>query len=240
MNVKKMIAVTAASLCAAVTFAEGIESQNVVGYQTKSISAGFSLSTPTFLDVGQEGMDLQNFKLGANAAGDGTEMIQFLDDEGINTQIWIWLNANMGMEEGWYDFNTWEPITETIVPSAGFLMNVSASVDMLIAGQVKSDKTTVTLPAGFSVVGNNTPNNIDIQSLKLGEAAAGDGTEMIQFLDNEGINTQIWIWLNANMGMEEGWYDFNTWEPIEYTVKAGEAFLINVAADVEMTIPSAL
>ena len=31
MNVKKMIAVTAASLCAAVTFAEGIESQNVVG-----------------------------------------------------------------------------------------------------------------------------------------------------------------------------------------------------------------
>ena len=185
-------------------------------------------------------MDLQNFKLGPNAAGDGTEMIQFLNDEGQCPEMWIWLNANMGMDEGWYDFNTWEPITKTIVPAVGYLMNVSASVDMLVAGQVKTDKTTVTIPTGFSVFGNNTPVDVDIQSIKLGEAALGDGTEMIQFLNNEGQCTEMWIWLNANMGMEEGWYDFNTWEPIEYTVKAGEAFLMNVTAPVEMTIPSAL
>ena len=223
---------------AAVTF--GLESANVVGYQTKTLDAGFSLSTPTFLDVGQTSMDLQNFKLGPNAAGDGTEMIQFLNDEGQCPEMWIWLNANMGMDEGWYDFNTWEPITKTIVPAVGYLMNVSASVDMLVAGQVKTDKTTVTIPTGFSVFGNNTPVDVDIQSIKLGEAALGDGTEMIQFLNNEGQCTEMWIWLNANMGMEEGWYDFNTWEPIEYTVKAGEAFLMNVTAPVEMTIPSAL
>ena len=223
---------------AAVTF--GLESANIVGYQTKTLDAGFSLSTPTFLDVGQTSMDLQNFKLGPNAAGDGTEMIQFLNDEGQCPEMWIWLNANMGMDEGWYDFNTWEPITKTIVPAVGYLMNVSASVDMLVAGQVKTDKTTVTIPTGFSVFGNNTPVDVDIQSIKLGEAALGDGTEMIQFLNNEGQCTEMWIWLNANMGMEEGWYDFNTWEPIEYTVKAGEAFLMNVTAPVEMTIPSAL
>jgi hypothetical protein len=223
---------------AAVTF--GLESANIVGYQTKTLDAGFSLSTPTFLDVGQTSMDLQNFKLGPNAAGDGTEMIQFLNDEGQCPEMWIWLNANMGMDEGWYDFNTWEPITKTIVPAVGYLMNVSASVDMLVAGQVKTDKTTVTIPTGFSVFGNNTPVDVDIQSIKLGEAALGDGTEMIQFLNNEGQCTEMWIWLNANMGMEEGWYDFNTWQPIEYTVKAGEAFLMNVTAPVEMTIPSAL
>ena len=223
---------------AAVTF--GLESANVVGYQTKTLDAGFSLSTPTFLDVGQTSMDLQNFKLGPNAAGDGTEVIQFLNEGGQNTEIWVWLNANMGMEEGWYDINTWEPITQSIVPAVGYLMNVSAPVDMLVAGQVKTDKTTVTIPAGFSVFGNNTPVDVDIQSIKLGEAALGDGTEVIQFLDDGGQNTEIWIWLNANMGMEEGWYDINTWQPIEYTVKAGEAFLMNVTAPVEMTIPSAL
>ena len=235
---KTLMIAASAVLCAAVTF--GLESANVVGYQTKTLDAGFSLSTPTFLDVGQTSMDLQNFKLGPNAAGDGTEMIQFLNDEGQCPEMWIWLNANMGMDEGWYDFNTWEPITKTIVPAVGYLMNVSASVDMLVAGQVKTDKTTVTIPTGFSVFGNNTPVDVDIQSIKLGEAALGDGTEMIQFLNNEGQCTEMWIWLNANMGMEEGWYDFNTWEPIEYTVKAGEAFLMNVTAPVEMTIPSAL
>ena len=235
---KTLMIAASAVLCAAVTF--GLESANIVGYQTKTLDAGFSLSTPTFLDVGQTTMDLQNFKLGPNAAGDGTEMIQFLNDEGQCPEMWIWLNANMGMDEGWYDFNTWEPITKTIVPAVGYLMNVSASVDMLVAGQVKTDKTTVTIPTGFSVFGNNTPVDVDIQSIKLGEAALGDGTEMIQFLNNEGQCTEMWIWLNANMGMEEGWYDFNTWQPIEYTVKAGEAFLMNVTAPVEMTIPSAL
>ena len=185
-------------------------------------------------------MDLQNFKLGANAAGDGTEMIQFLNEEGQCPEMWIWLNSNSDMEEGWYDFETWEPITQTIFPGVGYLMNVSAAVDMLVSGQVKSGNTTVTLTAGFSVFGNNTPTDIDLQSIKLGANAAGDGTEMIQFLNEEGQCPEMWIWLNSNSDMEEGWYDFETWEPINYTVKAGEAFLLNVTADVEMTIPAAL
>ena len=185
-------------------------------------------------------MNLQNFKLGASAAGDGTEVIQFLDGEGQNSETWTWLNANSDMEEGWYDFNTWAPITANIHPGVGYLMNVSAEVEMLVAGQVKKGKTTVTIPSGFSIYGNNTPANINLQNIKLGASAAGDGTEVIQFLDGEGQNTETWTWLNANSDMEEGWYDFNTWAPIDYTVKAGEAFLLNVTADVEMEIPTAL
>ena len=223
---------------AAVTFA--IESANVVGYQTKTITTGFSLSTPTFEDVGAEGLDLQNFKLADNAAGDGTEMIQFLDEEGQCTEMWVWLNANAGMEPGWYDNTTWAPIEKTIVPAVGYLMNIGADVDIVISGQVKSGTTTISIPAGFSVRGNNTPVDIDLQTIKLADTAAGDGTEMIQFLDADGQCTEMWVWLNANAGMEPGWYDNTTWAEIEYTVKAGEAFLINTAAAVDMTIPSAL
>ena len=212
----------------------------MVGYQTKSVTSGFSLSTPTFLDVGEESLNLQNFKLGENAAGDGTEMIQFLNEGGQCTEIWVWLNANAGMEPGWYDSNTWAPIEGAIPPAVGYLMNVSASVDMTVSGQVKDGKTTTTIPAGFSVRGNGSPVDIDLQTIKLADAAAGDGTEMIQFLDENGQCTEIWVWLNANAGMEPGWYDSNTWAPIEYTVKAGEAFLINTSADVELTIPAAL
>lgn len=211
----------------------------MVGYQNKTITTGFSLSTPTFQDIGADGLNLQNFRLSDTAAGDGTEMIQFLDAEGQNTEIWVWLNENAGQTPGWYDFNTWAPIEKTVDTAVGYLMNVSATVDISISGQVKKGSATVSIPAGFSVRGNSTPTDIDIQSIKLADTAAGDGTEMIQFLDAEGQNTEIWIWLNENAGQTPGWYDFNTWAPIEYTVKAGEAFLINTSAPVDMIIPSA-
>ena len=128
---------------AAVTF--GLESANVVGYQTKTIPAGFSLSTPTFQDIGAEGLDLQNFKLADTAAGDSTEMIQFLDADGQCTEMWVWLNANAGMEPGWYDFNTWAPIVKTVVPAVGYLMNSVSPVDMVVSGQVKSGETSIPL-----------------------------------------------------------------------------------------------
>ena len=63
---------------------------------------------------------------------------------------------------------------------------------------------------------------------------------MIQFLDADGQCTEMWVWLNGNVGMEPGWYDNTTWAPIEKTVKAGEAFLFNTASSVDMTVPSAL
>ena len=212
----------------------------MVGYQAKTITTGFSLSTPTFQDVGEDGLDLQNFKLSDSAAGDGTEMIQFLDENGQCTEMWVWLNANAGQEPGWYDNTTWAPIKKTILPAVGYLMNIGADVDIVISGQVKTGTTTVSLPAGFSVRGNSTPVDVSIQAIKLADSAAGDGTEMIQFLDENGQCTEMWVWLNANAGQEPGWYDNTTWEPIDYSVKAGEAFLINTSAPVDMIIPSAL
>ena len=222
---------------AAVTF--GLESANVVGYQTKTVKAGFSLNAPTFLDVNSDGFDLSNFKLGETAAGDGTEQIQVLDENGQNNENWVWLNGNMGMEDGWYDAITWQPVTKKIVAGNGYLMNVAADVEMTVAGQVKDSITTITLNAGFTVAGNNSPVNFDIQNIKIIDGA-GDGTEQIQVLDENGQNNENWVWLNGNMGMEDGWYDAVTWSPITYDVKPGEAFLINVVSEVQMTIPAAL
>ena len=100
-----------------------------VGYQTKTVTEGFSLTTPTFTDVGVDAYDLQNMKL-VDAAGDGTEVIQVLNSAGVNNESWAWLNANVGMEDGWYDELTWEPITATIDPGEAFLMNIGADVNM--------------------------------------------------------------------------------------------------------------
>ena len=220
--------------------AADIVSSDIVGYQNKTVTTGFSLQTPTFTDIGVDSYDLANFKF-VDGAGDGTETIQVLDASGVNNETWAWLTAaNSGMPDGWYDFNTWAPIVASIVPGDGYLMNVSADVDVQFAGQVKKGKTTVTIPAGFFIAGNCTPSPVSIQSLKLVNAA-GDGTETIQVLDATGVNNETWAWLTeANSGLPDGWYDFNTWEPIVATIAPGEAFLMNVSADVDMEVPSAL
>lgn len=231
-----------------------VDFANVVGYHNKELLAGYSFSTPTFVDVGSDGLDIQNFKLASNAAGDQTETIQVLDTNGLLVASYTWLNAKVGMTPGWYDYNTWEPITKLIAPGSGYFMHVNDAVNAKIVGGVKTNETTVTLPMGFSVYGNNVPGTISIQDITLGGEVAGDQTESIQFLDVAGQNTETWYWLTAEgmIGIKEsGWYkenESNELVLVEYTIQPGEAFLINIAVGsqatkttkaVTMTMPSA-
>ncbi len=220
--------------------ADSIESSTVVGYQTVTIPEGFSLWTPTFVDVNAETFDLANFRLADNAAGDGTDQIQVLDADGLVSQIWIWLNANSDMEPGWYDFDSWDPIEAGIAQGVGYLMNVPADIDLLMKGVVLAGERSTTLTAGFNVCGNNAPVEIALADMKLADNAAGDGTEQIQVLDADGLVSQIWIWLNSNSDMDSGWYDFDSWDPIEAVIAPGQAYLMNVPQDVAVTMPSAL
>lgn len=254
MNFKKSFLAMIAAFTAAVVCADvPVDFANVVGYQNKKLAAGYSFSTPTFVDVGSDGLDIQNFKLASDAAGDQTETIQVLDTEGLLVGSYTWLNDNVGMKPGWYDYYTWKPITESIAPGSGYFMHVNRAVNAKIVGGVKTNETTVTLPIGFSVYGNNVPGTISIQDIKLGGDATGDGTESIQFLNNNGENTQTWTWLKvkaeSNDGIsKDGWYDYSTWELIEHEIQPGEAFLINITVgsqatkttkEVTMTMPSA-
>ena len=235
---KKIAIVASGLLWATGIFADGVSSQEIVGYQTKTIKAGFSLNTPTFTDVGSDGIDLSKFKL-LNAAGDGTEVIQVLEQDGSCSTIWTWLNTDAGVEkDGWYDNDTWKPISKTVKLGQGYLMSVDADVDLQTAGTVKKNSSVVKLPAGFNVVGNATPCEIDLQNMKLINAA-GDGTEVIQVLEQDGSCSTIWTWLNTDAGVEkDGWYDNDTWDPIVKTVKPGTAFLIAVDADTELELPA--
>jgi len=117
-------------------------------------------------------------------------------------------------------------------------MAVDADVELQTAGTVKQGTSVIKLPSGFNVVGNSTPNEIDLQKMKLLNAA-GDGTEQIQIIEQDGSCSTIWTWLNTDIGVEkDGWYDNDTWEPIVKTVKPGTAFLIAVDADTELELPA--
>lgn len=211
--------------------------ENVVGYQTKTVPAGFSLNTPTFVDVSNiSGTSLQNFKL-VGSAGDGTETIQVIEADGSCNTAYQWLTEeNSGMPDGWYDEN-WAPVENTIVPGLGFLMNVGADVEAQFAGQVKVGNLQVTIPAGFTVVGNSLPVDISIQDMKL-TTCLGDGTETIQVIELDGSCNTAYQWLTEeNSGMPDGWYDEN-WSAVTLEVKAGTAFLFNVGSEAVLDIPA--
>ena len=107
----------------------GLESANVVGFLEKVGTQGYSLFTPTFADVGVDGVDLQNVKL-KNAVGSETELIQTFTSEGaLNPQYSYLIESIDGMPDGWYD-TSWSMVEETVPSGAAFLIWNTATVGL--------------------------------------------------------------------------------------------------------------
>ena len=82
---------------------------------------GYSLFTPTFADVGVDGVDLQNVKL-KNAVGSETEFIQTFTAAGALNPAYSYLTIDAdGMDDGWYD-GDWNLVEETVPSGAAFLI----------------------------------------------------------------------------------------------------------------------
>ena len=119
MIMKKLMIAATAALCGTVVF--GLESANVVGFLEKVGTQGYSLFTPTFADVGVDGVDLQNVKL-VNATGSEGEFIQTFTASGALNPAYSYLTMDAdSMDDGWYD-GDWNMVEETVQPGAAFLM----------------------------------------------------------------------------------------------------------------------
>ena len=107
--------------CAAVGFG-AVESANVVGYLEKAAATqGYTLFTPTFADVGVDGMDIQKIKL-VGSSGDLSDFIQTFTAAGALNPEYSYLTMDgFGMAYVWYDSN-FEPVEETVQPGAAFLI----------------------------------------------------------------------------------------------------------------------
>jgi len=216
----------------------GLESANVVGFLEKVGTQGYSLYTPTFSDVGTDGIDIQNIKL-KNASGDETEKITTFTAAGALNASYLYLNETVGMEPGWYNSN-WEPIEEIVEAGKGFLVwNTAGTAAFEVSGEVAKGPLEIPVSLGYSIMGNSTPVEIDIQDIVL-VGANGDETEKITTFTAAGALNSSYLYLNETVGMEPGWYNSN-WEPIEETVQPGAAFLIwnTSASNLKLKLPAA-
>ena len=105
---------------AAVTFADGVESQNVVGYQTYNLAQGYNLYTPTFVQVDGGSINIQDMKL-VGSEGWGSDFIFVLNEEGLVTdQSYSWNCPDNGFDTWcWVDDLTGEVADVTLEAGQG-------------------------------------------------------------------------------------------------------------------------
>ena len=233
---KKLVTAFAACALAGLVNAQ-VESVNIVGYQTVSAPAGFSLYTPTFVTVGCQTPEIDLASITGNFGDFDT--IQFIDADGNVTAIYQWLTtAGFGVaEDGWYDGEFQPVVLPNLTQGMSYLLSTASPVGVLNAGEVNTAPVQITVGAGFSSVGNSSPTDRLLSEFTF--AGGISDFDTIQFLDTDGNVETIYQWLTAaGFGVaEDGWYD-GAFAPVDTTVHAGQGFLLSTAGGCTITVPS--
>ena len=255
---KKLMFVVAmtAGICMA-----DVQSSNIVGYNEINLDAGFTSVAGTFCTVGDEGIDIQAIKLVGDGVTSGADTLQLLNENSVATEIFTWATGwdsphydaegnpvDCWMNAGWDD---WE--VRTLSKGTGMLINTqNPGCKIRCSGEVRKEASFVTLGAGFTMLGNTTPVDVDIQKIRLLDgddptALVTSGADTIQFLNDESVANEIYTWATGwdsphydeegnpvDCWMNAGWDD---WQVMDVT--AGRAFLINVQnAGVKIKLPA--
>lgn len=199
----------------------------VVGYQTKNTVAGFNFIAPTFENVAEGGVDIQDIKLSEGAA-EYSDNIQLLDVGGATTEMYLYT------ADGWIDADTFELANKKIKAGVSVLINTENSITVTLSGKVGTEKYETTSEAGFNFVGNTTPVAINIQDVKL-EGQVSEYSDNIQILDKGGATSEMYLYT------ADGWIDADTFELANKTIDSGLGLLVNTEnAGVKITVPPAL
>ena len=153
--------------------ATGIESQNIVGYQTKPVRKNLSQQVCTFDQIGVEGGALDIQKLlpvddKGNYIGDGDINIQFISPLGAGLAAYAYYGEDEyddGYPAGWYDEGTDELADYTFAASEGFLVSAGSACNFQYSGEVNMAETDVPFRKNLSMQGNIRPTLVDIQTI---------------------------------------------------------------------------
>ncbi len=221
-----------------------VESSNIVGYQQYEPVVGMNLFSPMFTGTDGKALNIQNIVL-KNAQGWGTDCIQFISSGGKLGEKYIWVNADMAPSgAGWYltDFRT--KVTELDYSIGdGFYIGIALPETYIeTSGGVRLEALSKPLSVGMNVVGNSTPNAINIQDIKMKDAQ-GWGTDCIQVITSGGKLGSKYIWVNADIAPNgAGWYlpDFTT-KVTDVTFAPGEGLYVGVALEgTSLELPPAI
>ena len=232
---KKLMIAASAALCAAVGF--GVESANIVGYQTKDTVTGFNFVIPTFANVGGGSINIQDIKI--TGATDWADNIQILDEGGATIAAYIYASAaESGYEaDGWLSEDGGSLADVTFEPGQSILIDTADTATITFAGAVSTEDTVVDTVTGFNFVGNNTPVSLNIQDILI--TGATDWADNIQILDEGGATIAAYVYATAaESGYDaDGWLSEDGGSLADVTFEPGQGILIDTADTASVTIP---
>ena len=101
----KKLMIAAVAMAGLTAMAEGITSQNIVGYQTIDLAYNTSTFCPTFVDVATGDLDIQGIVPGRTgeetSVGDGDIYFQEMDEDGVGTAVYYYMEGGE-QGAGWY------------------------------------------------------------------------------------------------------------------------------------------
>ena len=218
--------------------ATGIESQNIVGYQTKSVRKYLSQQVCTFNQIGVTGGALDIQKLlpvdsEGDYIGDGDINIQFINDRGkFLTSYAYYGNDELddGYPAGWYDEDSYELADYSFSAGEAFQVYGASACNFIYSGEVNMAETDVPFRKYLSFQANVRPSAVDIQTIipvDEDETYIGDGDINIQFFTDRGKFITSYAYYGDDElddGYPAGWYDEDSYELAEYNFAAGEGF----------------
>ena len=208
---------------AAAGLAFGLESANVVGYNSDTITkTKFNMVCVPFEGTDGDGYKLNHCISGANLVGTGdpatADQIQFWNATLGGYENWYYYDNN-DEYTGWWDENTGLTLFETAYPNglpAGTAFwyksaaGAAANGTLTVSGQVYdgADADVEILKGKFNMVANPYPKALKLNDSTAVSWAYATGTGDPTTAD------QVQIW-NATLGGYENWYYYNVGD--EYT-----------------------
>ena len=244
---KKIAIVASGLLWATGVFADGVSSQEIVGYQTYKLNSGYGMTTSTFAPTGESGISLQSLiPAGAGVGGYGDVVIQRMNDSGEwSGEFAWWTKENLGGDasDGWYDTEM-NRANEEIGYKEGLFAQAGEDVSLVYSGMVAQGTIETALPNGYSMTGNARPKELSIQEIiPQGTGVGGYGDIVIQTMNAEGSwDGEFAWWTKENLGgsAQDGWYDTEM-NRADATIRPGEGFFVQTSADdVKLTYSSSL
>lgn len=236
--------------CGAV-FADSVESQNIVGYTTSSLSSGVKdISGVPFVNAGATTFSIQNITLSNGT--DGSDWIMVFNPNTRAYDEYTWFaevytddsySTSLGVP-GWG--NNYVKIDCELDPGQGFWIRTEADSDMTLPGQVVAgENNSFSTKAGVKdIVACVFPTAVSIQDITL--TGGTDGSDWIMVFNPNTRSYDEYVWFSevytddsyaTSLG-KAGWGNNYVMAPC--TLNPGQGFWIRTEADCTVSFPSPL
>lgn len=141
--------------------ADAVESSNIVGYQEITIPAGYSLFTVTFKDPTSATFDMRNIV--PQVADKNKVYAQKCAADGSYTTLYNYRPDKLAWYQGIKALSEAVPLFNG--EALCFNNKYENDVKLLVSGEVVVEPWSGAIPSGYTLVGNMTPVEIDLQDI---------------------------------------------------------------------------